>query len=102
MADETIHIHVCADHDDQIYQRGIKQKLDVTDGRQASYEDVTHNKANAEESSRERQENTVATELDNCNRFTAGSANEYSYTLTKDNVAREANREYRVVMFTVD
>ena len=34
--------------------------------------------------------------------FTVGSGDEYSYTLTKDNVDREANREYRVVMFTVD
>ena len=34
--------------------------------------------------------------------FTVGSGNEYSYTLTKDNVAREANRQYRVVMFTID
>ncbi len=34
--------------------------------------------------------------------FTVGSGSEYSYTLTKDNLAREANREYRVVMFTVD
>ena len=34
--------------------------------------------------------------------FTIGSGSEYSYTLTKDNLAREANREYRVVMFTVD
>lgn len=34
--------------------------------------------------------------------FTVGSGDEYSYTLTKDNATREANREYRVVMFTVD
>ena len=34
--------------------------------------------------------------------FTIGSGNEYSYTLTIDNVDREANREYRVVMYTID
>ena len=34
--------------------------------------------------------------------FTVGSGTEYSYTLTRDNLEREANREYRVVMFTVD
>lgn len=34
--------------------------------------------------------------------FTVGSGDEYSYTLTKDNATREADREYRVVMFTVD
>ena len=34
--------------------------------------------------------------------FTVGSGDEYSYTLTRDNAEREANREYRVVMFTVD
>ena len=34
--------------------------------------------------------------------FTVGSGSEYSYTLTRDNLEREANREYRVVMFTVD
>ena len=34
--------------------------------------------------------------------FTVGSGDEYSYTLTKNNVERESNREYRVVMFTVD
>ena len=34
--------------------------------------------------------------------FTVGSGEEYSYTLTKANLEREANREYRVVMFTVD
>ena len=43
-----------------------------------------------------------ANDHDNRGWFTVGSGNEYSYTLTKDNVAREANREYRVVMFTVD
>ena len=34
--------------------------------------------------------------------FTVGSGDEYSYTLTRANAEREANREYRVVMFTVD
>ena len=34
--------------------------------------------------------------------FTVGSGSQYSYTLTKENLEREANREYRVVMFTVD
>ena len=34
--------------------------------------------------------------------FTVGSGTEYSYTLTRDNIEREAKREYRVVMFTVD
>ena len=34
--------------------------------------------------------------------FTVGSGDEYSYTLTKANAEREAKREYRVVMFTVD
>ena len=34
--------------------------------------------------------------------FTVGSGDEYSYTLTRENAEREANREYRVVMFTVD
>ena len=34
--------------------------------------------------------------------FTVGSGNEYSYTLTRDILDREAEREYRVVMFTVD
>ena len=43
-----------------------------------------------------------ANDGDNRGWFTVGSGNEYSYTLTKENVAREANREYRVVMFTVD
>ena len=34
--------------------------------------------------------------------FTVGSGDEYSYTLTKNNAERESNREYRVVLFTVD
>ena len=34
--------------------------------------------------------------------FTVGSGNEYSYTMTREIAEREANREYRVVMFTVD
>lgn len=34
--------------------------------------------------------------------FTVGSGNEYSYILTRENAQREANREYRVVMFAVD
>ena len=34
--------------------------------------------------------------------FTVGSGDEYSYTLTRANAEREANREYRVVMFSVD
>ena len=34
--------------------------------------------------------------------FTVGSGSEYSYTLTRDNMDREANREYRGVMFTID
>ena len=34
--------------------------------------------------------------------FTVGSGDEYSYTMTRDIAEREANREYRVVMFTVD
>ena len=34
--------------------------------------------------------------------FTVGSGDEYSYTLTREIAEREANREYRVVMFTVD
>ena len=34
--------------------------------------------------------------------FTVGSGTTYSYKLTKANMEREANREYRVVMFTVD
>ena len=43
-----------------------------------------------------------ANDGDNRGWFTIGSGSEYSYTLTKDNLEREANREYRVVMFTVD
>ena len=34
--------------------------------------------------------------------FTVGSGDEYSYTMTREIAEREANREYRVVMFTVD
>jgi len=34
--------------------------------------------------------------------FTVGSGDEYSFTITRKNAEREANREYRVVMFTVD
>ena len=34
--------------------------------------------------------------------FTVGTGSEYSYTLTRENLEREADREYRVVMFTVD
>ena len=34
--------------------------------------------------------------------FTVGSGNEYSYTMTRENAQREAEREYRVVMFSVD
>ena len=34
--------------------------------------------------------------------FTVGSGDEYSYTLTRDNAEREAKREYRVVLLTVD
>ena len=43
-----------------------------------------------------------ANDHDNRGWFTIGSGSEYSYTLTKDTIAREADREYRVVMFTVD
>ena len=38
----------------------------------------------------------------NCGWFTVGSGDEYSYTMTREIAEREANREYRVVMFTVD
>ena len=34
--------------------------------------------------------------------FTVGSGTEYSYTMTRENAQREAEREYRVVMFSVD
>ena len=34
--------------------------------------------------------------------FTVGSGDKYSYTITPSNLEREASREYRVVMFTVD
>ena len=43
-----------------------------------------------------------ANDHDNRGWFTVGSGSEYSYTLTPDILAREAEREYRVVMFTVD
>ena len=43
-----------------------------------------------------------ANDHDNRGWFTVGSGDEYSYTLTPDILAREAEREYRVVMFTVD
>ena len=34
--------------------------------------------------------------------YTVGSGEEYSYTVTVENARREANREYRVVLFSVD
>lgn len=34
--------------------------------------------------------------------FTVGSGDQYSYILTRENAQREAEREYRVVMFIVD
>ena len=34
--------------------------------------------------------------------FTVGSGTEYSYTMTRENAQREAEREYRVVMFSID